>query len=84
MLHPVDDAFAPKDDKHGAQNRPDVARPCPSGAHARRQGRVVAARELNQVTEGDDREHEPELKALDNVGAGDLEKVLLLKLLEDS
>lgn len=77
VLHPVDKHFGAEHEKKGAHylagpEGEDGERLREDGGADERSGVVVAqakAAGFNDVARGDDREHEPELEAFDDVGA---------------
>ena len=100
MLEPVDEHLRAEDQEKGTQDLADPVREnseaerkdtgtTDGGAGARtgggrNGGKATEAVGLDDVAGGDDHEHEPELEALDDVGAGDLEEVVFFEFLEDS
>ena len=99
VLEPIDKHFRAEDQEEGAQDLADPVREdseaegenagatdrgagawAGGGGNGRKAAEAVG---LDDVAGRDDHEHEPELEALDHVGAGDLEQIVLFEFLED-
>ena len=99
MFEPVDEHFRAEDQEEGTEDLADPVGEGSEVAGentgapdwgagvgasvARNGGGATEAVGLDDIASGNDHKHEPKLEALDDVGAGNLEEVVLFEFLED-